>query len=84
MSYDDEAGIGPLFYYAFSRATMSRIYSAVLRFLKRLLFALGCAIGTVRLAANHFVRRHLTMNKHRLRHLRVNCRAIREKERFPI
>lgn len=46
MSYDDEAGIGPLFYYAFSRATMSRIYSAVLRFLKRLLFALGCAIGT--------------------------------------
>ncbi|MET3646477.1 hypothetical protein ABIC60_001089 [Phyllobacterium ifriqiyense] len=45
---------------------------------------MGCAIGTVRLAANHFVRRHLTMNKHRLRHLRVNCRAIREKERFPI
>ncbi len=47
MSYDDEAGIGPLFYYAFSRATMSRIYSAVLRFLKRLLFALGCAIGVL-------------------------------------
>lgn len=48
MSYNDEAGIGPLFYYAFSRATMSRIHSAVLRFLKHLLFALGCAIGTVR------------------------------------